>query len=386
MTDQSSDLLRAAWRRFNDLHDDLLELALSEGNLDEGAAAALLGHMIGHIQYMGLQLRSDPARPTLINGQYSPWNWGHSNPDTLYLSARIDDAHDYRVYGRLGSVAQTTFGVHTGKDDQGHAVKALSDDLVVDDDGSFEIFFSREKMGTTNWFQLPPGAESFCAYQTYGDWERQHKGTIHIECLNSDEPAKPASLKDSIAAFDAHLAASRDLFTMWVKDIPSRVFSDLLTNFAIPPMQPPSAMAGAWFVPVSWELQSREALMIEYQIPPGARYVGICLTNRWSEMIDIETRQTSLNLAQSQIDNARVRILLSTKDFGVHNWLDASGYRSGVVTWRASTPDQPATPKVTVIRADQIDQHFNPAQRVSDQDRATATVARLRHFAERNTP
>jgi len=38
VTDQSSDLLRAAWRRFNDLHDDLLELALSEGNLDEGAA------------------------------------------------------------------------------------------------------------------------------------------------------------------------------------------------------------------------------------------------------------------------------------------------------------------------------------------------------------
>jgi len=34
-------------------------------------------------------------------------------------------------------------------------VKALSDDLVIDDDGSFEIFFSQEKMGTTNWFQLP---------------------------------------------------------------------------------------------------------------------------------------------------------------------------------------------------------------------------------------
>jgi hypothetical protein len=31
-----------------------------------------------------------------------------------------------------------------------------------------------------------------------------------------DYEAKPASLQDSIAAFDAHLAASRDLFTMWV--------------------------------------------------------------------------------------------------------------------------------------------------------------------------
>jgi hypothetical protein len=126
---------------------------LSERNLDEGAAAALLGHMVGHIQYMELQLRSDPARPTLINTQYSPWNWGHSNP----------------------------------------------------------------------------------------------------------ESARPASLEDSTAGFDAHLAASRDLFTMWVKDIPARVFGGLPKNFAIPAMQPPSATAGAWFVPVSWELQDGQA-------------------------------------------------------------------------------------------------------------------------------
>jgi hypothetical protein len=162
---------------------------------------------------------------------------------------------------------------------------------------------------------------------------------VLVICVNTDEPAKPATLQDSIAAFDAHLAASRDLFTMWVKDIPSRVFGALPKNFAMPPMQPPSAMAGAWFVPVSWEL------------PDG-----------------------------------RVRILLSTKDFGVHNWLDARGYRSGVVTWRASTPDQPATPTVTAIRADQIDEYFNPVQRVSDQDRAATVLARLRHFAEQNIP
>jgi hypothetical protein len=386
VTDQSHDLLRAAWRRFSGLHEDLLELALSDEDLDEGATATLLARMVGHIQYMGLQLRSDPARPTLINTQYSPWNWGHSNPDTLYLSARIDDAHDYRVYGTLGSVAQTTFGVYTGKDDQAQAIKARSEDLAVDDDGSFEIIFSREKIRNTNWFQLPAGADSFCAYQTYGDWERQYKGRVRIECLNAVEPGTPVSLEGSIATFDAHLAASRDLFTMWVKDIPARVFGALPKNFAIPPMQPPSAMAGAWFVPMSWELQDGEALVIEYEIPPRAPYVGVCLTNSWSEMIDIETRQTSLNLAQSRIDDGRVRILLSTKDFGVHNWLDARGCRSGVVTWRASTPNQPATPTLTVIRVDQIDEYFDPAQRVSQDDRAAATSARLRHFAERNTP
>ncbi|MGD1241918.1 DUF1214 domain-containing protein [Mycobacterium seoulense] len=384
MTDDSQYLLRAAWRRFRDLHDELLEIALAEGDLDDGAAAALLGRLVGHIQYMGLQLRSDPARPNLINGQYASWNWGHSNPDTLYLTARIDDGHDYRVHGKLGSVAQTTFGVYAGKDDQAQAVKVPSEELVVGADGSFEIFFSRQKMGDANWYPLPAGADSFCCYQTFGDWDNEAKGAIRIECLNPGDPLQPDSLKQAIAAFDAHLLASRELFTMWVKDIPARVFGSLPKNFAIPPLQPPSAMAGAWFVPISWALSDGEALVIDYEVPPGSPYVGICLTNRWSEMIDFETRQTSLNLAQSQVDDGRVRVLLSTEDFGVHNWLDARGYRHGVVTWRASTPHQPATPTLTVIRADQLDEHFGPRQRISAEERRRALDARTRHFAERN--
>ena len=384
MTDQSSDALRAAWRRFSDLHDELLGVALEQGELDEASAAAVLGRLIGHIQYTGLQLRSDPARPTLINAQYAPWNWGHSNPDTLYLSARIDDAHDYRVYGMLGSVAQTTFGVYAGKDDQARAVKTQSEDLDIAADGSFEIFFSRQKMTDTNWFELPPEAESFCCYQTYGDWQQQSKGHIRIECLNPPAPARPASLAQTVAAFDEQLAASRELFTMWVHDIPARVFGALPKNFAIPPMQPPSAMAGAWFVPISWELDDGQALVIDYQIPTDSPYVGICLTNRWSEMIDIETRQTSLNLAQSYTDDDHVRVLLSTEDVGVDNWLDARGYRSGVVTWRATTAEQPATPSATVIDVNRIDEYFDPARRVTADHRAAALLERQRHFAERN--
>lgn len=384
MGDDAQQLLRAAWRRFRDLQDELLELALSQGDLDDGAAAALLGCLLGHIHYLGLQLRSDPARPHLINGQYAPWNWGHSNPDTLYLTARIDDRHDYRVHGKLGSVAQTTFGVYAGKDEQAESVKVLSEDLAVGDDGSFEIIFSRWKMGDTNWFPLPAGADSFCSYQTFGDWDRETKGTVRIECLNPGDPAGPDSLERAIAAFDAQLMASRELFTMWVRDIPARVFGALPKNIAIPPLQPPSAMAGAWFVPISWALNAGEALVIDYEIPPGSPYVGICLTNRWSQMIDVDARQTSLNLAQSHVEQGRVRVLLSTEDFGVRNWLDARGYRDGVVTWRASTPHQPKTPTVTVIRTDQLDEHFRPEQRISAEERRRAIEARTRHFAERD--
>jgi len=114
--------------------------------------------------------------------------------------------------------------------------------------------------------------------------------------------------------------------------------------------------------------------------------VGICLTNAWSEMIDFEARQTSLNLGQSLVEDGRVRILLSTQDFGVRNWLDARGHRSGVVTWRASRHEEPAAPTLKVIKTDEIGDYFDDSQRVTEAERAAAMEARLRHFAARNTP
>jgi hypothetical protein len=125
-------------------------------------------------------------------------------------------------------------------------------------------------------------------------------------------------------------------------------------------------------------------LVIDYEIPTDSPYVGICLTNRWSEMIDIESRQTSLNLGQSYIEDNHVRVLVSAEDVGVDNWLDARGYRSGVVTWRASTDKQPATPTVTVIDIDRVDEFFDPSRHVTADQRAAALMERQRHFAERN--
>ncbi len=159
MTTDDNDRIRAAWRSFTDLNEELLELALADGELDDGSAATLLARLVGHIQYSGLLLNSDPpARPTLINTQYSPWNWGgHSNPDTLYLSARIDDAHDYRVSGTLGSVAQTTFGVYTGKDDQAPQSRSSPRILPSPRTARSKSFFLAENRGAPTGSSYRPG-------------------------------------------------------------------------------------------------------------------------------------------------------------------------------------------------------------------------------------
>jgi hypothetical protein len=378
--------IREAWRAFGELNEELLEVALAVG-LDEGRAASLPRRLLGHLAYSTLVLHGDPAHPELFNVQYSPWNWGHSNPDTLYLAATVDDRHDYRVHGRLGTVAQTTFGMYAGKSDQAQAVKIQAEDLEIGPDGEVELFFRRERRDGPNEFGRPEGANSFASYQTYDDWEAQTKGTLRIECLNPGEVAGPTSVEDSLAAFAQHLEDSRTLWGLWIRDIPALMFDGLPVNAALPPMQPPAAMAGAWFTPVPWELDEDQGLVLELRIPDGSPYSGICLTDRWSSMIDIETRQTSLNRGQSLItDGNRVRVLLSRRDVGVHNWLDGRGHANGMVTWRTTYDTAPEPMHVEVIDLADVDRHFPAEARVTPEQRAVQIAARQAHFAERNTP
>ena len=81
-----------------------------------------------------------------------------------------------------------------------------------------------------------------------------------------------------------------------------------------------------------------------------------------------------------------MRVLVAAQDVGVDNWLDARGYRSGVVTWRATAAEQPAAPTATVIDLDDINEYFGPSRRVTADQRAAALLARQRHYAERDTP
>jgi hypothetical protein len=135
---------------------------------------------------------------------------------------------------------------------------------------------------------------------------------------------------------------------------------------------------------MKWHLNQGEALMIDFQIPEGSPYSSICLMNRWGEMIDIDQRQTSLNQTQSIIgEDGRVRVLLSTRDLDIHNWLDGRGYTGGTATWRTTNKEQPRKPTLTVIKEAQVSDYFDKSQRVTPAQRVEAIRKRQRHFAYR---
>ena len=363
----------------------LLQMALEGSSPEEEAEFVdLLKFIHGQIQFASLSYlyACDPARPRMINPQYSPWNWGHSNPDTLYTSAVISEDYDYRVFGLLGTAAQNTFGVYCGIGAQSNAVKITSEELGLTPHSIYEIFISPERKHDDwkHWVETPAGVETFASYQVFSDWSTQQKGQIFIECLNPVEMLKPASMEKTLQQYDNYLKRLQENFKLWVIDIPEMMFSGLEDNSCLGPFMPPSAMAGSYFTAIKWRLEKDEALVVDLEIPPDSPYSSICLTNRWSQMIDIDCRQTSLNEQQSIVGEDRtLRILIADEDLGVHNWLDAGGYTNGIATWRTTSELSPAVPCLTRIKKSEVWGYFSEVQKISP-DRRRETIRQRQQF------
>lgn len=375
--------LRELTEAQNRVISEIMEMGLSvESVIDDVELADLLRFVQGQIQYASLIYfhNSDASQPRLINTQYPAWNWGVSNPDTLYASAAISDQNEYRVFGRLGTASESTFGVYSGIGADSEAVKLNAKDIHVENDGSFEIFITKEKRGK-NWIESLPGMESFASYQVFGKWNEQEKGLIYIECLNTDVIEKPRGMQETRETFEAYLQRLKENFELWVLHIPAFIYNSMDDNGMLGPFQPPSAQEGTYFTSVKWELNPGEALLIDMNVEKDCSYSSISLTNRWSQMLDIDTRQTSLNHGQ-WIDkgDGTVSVLLSTKDLGVKNWLDASGYSKGLATWRITQAEQPEAPIVKVIKEEDVDTYFSDDLKVTRSQRSEDLIKRREHF------
>ena len=75
---------------------------------------------------------------------------------------------------------------------------------------------------------------------------------------------------------------------------------------------------------------------------PQAPYWAIQLYSRgWYESLDVTRRRTSLNNTQTVVDDdGVVRWVISTRDPGCANWLDAGGHPAGMIHFRAVWCDE----------------------------------------------
>ena len=135
-----------------------------------------------------------------------------------------------------------------------------------------------------------------------------------------------------------------------------------------------------------FKLEPSEALLIEV-VPPEAAYWNFELGDFWFQSLDYFNRVISINNHQAKIDpDGVLRVVVSSRDPGLVNWLDTGGWREGTMTYRwalAATTPHPTTRKVSVddlanlVPAD--------ARRATQEERVDEIRRRRRHVAYRST-
>lgn len=327
-------------------------------------------------------ISADPYNPRLM---FNP-AYGAPNVDTYYLSNTIDPNGVYRIYGELGTVNQTIFGVYSMEafdGESGAASRIKGRELTLEKDGSFEIFVSREKMGT-NWLYLPPTGGSMSIYQIFGDWNTERKGTILLERLDTNTQRAPIPseeiMANKIAAFNAGI---RKNVSVWLS-----IFEHLMqkkTNIFETPKIIQVASKGSYFSAATWDVKDDQALIIQFDEPPGSTYWSFSLYTVWSDVLDRASRHTSLNFTQTHRDeDGKYRIVMAARDPGIANWLDIEGHPQGVINWRVTTEKQPKAPIIKAVPLADLHKHLPKATKtITMEERDMNIAARKRHMQKR---
>jgi hypothetical protein len=379
--------LRGAWSEYYstlvDVQGRLQGSAYFDGPVAQAEAYRYLASLASLHNRLHVHF-ADPLHPVFVRWVGTDTRWGFSNPDVLYLTARVSQPGAYRIRGRLGSAYETTIGSHAGEDARarnGDRIRGV--ELETDANGSFELVVS-DTPEPGNWLRLEPGAARITVYQLFADWDREARGSFHIERIG-EEGRAPPPLTPEVMARRLTLAARalRSHANTWI-DVADGL-SFLPVNTLARPEALTSSALGRWVVSGHYEIASDEALLVEVPAPPHAGYWGWSLHNGWSESLDAANRQTSLNSSQARVDaDGVLRLVLAERDPGVPNWLDTTGHPKGIMLWRVMSGDPPERPTArTIALSDLADALPRDTPRVDPAQRRAAGAARQRHLADR---
>jgi hypothetical protein len=363
--------------------DDLRELAAglfedvsaSDAPLREAdVAMKMFGAMMG--AYLS-HLSSGPDHPAFLPsaGYYSMY--GSPNPDTVYRSALIDDAGQYSISGWKGSAPNVTimpFGEPTATGLRTFAPFDLAE-LALDDNGKFDVVLSQEQPESgQNWWRLEPGMRSLMLRSVSSDWEVHTDPRLAIVRVDIDprrERIAADVLHKRLRSFAYVVEA---MIKSGIKRVTQLRSEDVINRVVGVDYSGDGGLRDQWYQEGCFVLKDDEALVIEVRLSEACREFSLSLTDAFFSTLDWANAQTSLNHRQAVIDTDGVlRIVVSSADPGVLNWLDTIGHQFGVLQFRWSGGRE--APIVLVRKVSSASVHENvPAAtaRVSASQRSAA--------------
>ena len=326
-------------------------------------------------------LVGDRRHPIFVPELNIAQNIFQPNADTIYKSAIIEKGGSYLLRGERSTVRMiilAQMGPDTLRTGQHSPLLGQTDfdDLTVGEDGSFELVISPERPAgyTGNWAALDPQCEKIMVRIVSCDWGAEREPRFGIARLDVDDAKGRPSADDLHAAFDEMPFITRVCalaFPIHVEELRDEGYLNKLKIFDVSQM---SGLKGQFYYEGAYELADDEALISEVRVPQSYRYWSIILTNELYETTDWYNNQASLNDVQGVVDPDGVfRTVISSRDPGVHNWLDTSGYPAGAIQGRWFEASEKPMPTIRKVKIDDVLSHLPEAtRRVSPQERSEA--------------
>lgn len=287
-------------------------------------------------------LNTDPERPAVLTISRIPHKlgdvhvpgtrWGIDNPDSVYRTIPISGAERYVIRGRVHYPRLTENYFTLWNANMGTVDVLDGKSLVLEKDGSFEIFVDSDGKGNrANHVRSSPEAVEFYIRDVVTDWANERPSELSIERLGG-APKKPErSFDQKVADAQALIIKNVDNTIRWNRqalDKPVNMFDFVIDR------DTDGALRNQVYIMGHFNLQDDEGLLIDVDLGAAAYFIAP-ITNLWGTTNDIVHENGSLNLTQMKRDSdGTVRLLVSRKDPGIWNWLDTHDMQDGIMTLR----------------------------------------------------
>ena len=334
-------------------------------------------------------LGGDPDYPQFLPTIGQVLNVGQPNADTIYRAARIAPDGVYRLTGTRGSLNQAVIGQVVPRNAETGTGRAHLDinALPVDAEGRFEVLISATRPEGHNgaWWELRPAANRLLLRLVAQDWANEVSPTLALERI--DRPLARGRVPAAVLEqrLRAMPVAMGFLGPMFVERVEQTRAEGFVHRFKVPDFSNIGGLEGQFYYETVYDLADDEALLIETEVPDVCPYRSLILTNGLYETTDWINNHASLNGAQAPLDrDGRWRVVVSARDPGVANWLDTSGYPSGMIQGRWTHCSANPVPEITLVKLADLPAHL-PADvaRITPQQRDDITRQRRRAALQR---
>jgi hypothetical protein len=342
-----------AWRAFCDRLKSAGDAVFAEGMPDDPFNRAEGTRYLTRLVRCALENFvefADPAQPKLRRLVHETVKMGADNPDNWYENAPLHGDYEYRLYGTRGTIPYLSMQTQIGHYGRGGGLPPAgfleAKDLVLEPDGTFEIFLSREQK-PKNWLKLGEGNGTLVVRQTFFDKAKEERAQLTIERIAGPKHVPTFGAEYMAEGLDnagSLVSACALIFPTWAKGFKKH------TN-QLPQFDPNlSRMMGGdpniAYYHSYWELAPDEALLVE-ATPPACDFWNFQLNNFWMESLDYSQYQVCINKAGAKLRaDGSVQIVVAHQNPGVSNWLDTAGHALGTMClrWvRAAEHPQPTT-------------------------------------------